>query len=160
MFHVFAAIYCEKYGDAGGVLFGYANRIMELQREEPTSYMWLIYDILFRHLKARSPRLRWHVIYAECEHKARNYAERFTKRNSTYNRGAPGRGRGRGFGRQSGTTRTDYTCDAFNEGKVCQFKNCRFSHACSGCKGSHPFAHCRQQKIQPSAVSANAKPSK
>ena len=156
MFNVFASVYCEKYDGAGACLFGYANRIIELQREEPTSYMWLIYDILFRHLKAKCPALKWHVIYPACQRKARYYAEKHKNKSNVSFRGAAGRGRGRGGPMAGTSSQTDYTCNVYNRGELCQFRNCRFSHSCSVCKGSHPKVHCKGGRQNSTSTSSSA----
>ncbi len=58
-------------------VFGYQNRIMELQREEQQTYIWRHYDKLFRQAKEQNHGLEWHVIIESFIHKSKVIQEKF-----------------------------------------------------------------------------------
>ena len=47
-------------------------------------------------------------------------------------------------------------CWLFNE-KRCHFRNCKYRHVCSGCKGFHPVLDCLMA-IPPGTRAINGKP--
>ncbi len=64
-FCIYSSIYTQRFATASPKMFSYVNRIFELQREEPTTFIWRHYDELFRRIKARFPKLPWQIINSQ-----------------------------------------------------------------------------------------------
>ncbi|MCP4262982.1 MAG: hypothetical protein GY774_36540 [Planctomycetes bacterium] len=141
-FSIYCSVYTERYPESAPQLFSYINKVLELYRDEPNTYIWRSYDELFRRIKSMCPSLRWHIVHPEIIRKARSEFERLTfakRRNEASGRGKPFKRNASSSDPKVGSTGT---CNIFNEGKVCPFKNCRYSHVCSSCKGQHTKVQC------------------
>ncbi len=151
-FGVFQAVYCERHEGAGAMLSSYANRIAEMVVDYPNTFVWRQYDILFRKRKAKYYDLRWEIVYSQvlrsAQHldiEAANHYRGLKVKNASRGRG---RGRGTFSGNNNANARSQSnrkgTCNLYNNGNPCTFSPCRFLHACSSCRGSHPQYQCEQ----------------
>ncbi|MCP4261718.1 MAG: hypothetical protein GY774_30080 [Planctomycetes bacterium] len=147
-FCIFATVYTEKYKLAAPQMFSYISRVQELSREEPLSYVWRQYDELFRKIKGLCPQLPWHVLQPQILSKARCMTDRIvmsTKRKFD----PPARVQNKSkrssssYDNRQGNSMLG-TCNIFNEGRTCPFKNCRYTHTCANCRGQHNRTQCTQ----------------
>ena len=153
-FCIYATIYTQRYPEESPQIFGYILRIMELQKEEPTSYMWRHYDELFRQARYKRQSMEWHIVDDRFVRKAKVLQEKINQqrkqaqnRNSNNNNNANSIFRNRNPGNNSSTngnsSRVMAPCHLFNQGKHCTYPSCRFSHTCSTCRGAHPATQCK-----------------
>ncbi len=141
LFNIFASVYTTQCPKAAPQMFTYVNRIVQLQRKSPQTFVWRFYDEVFRRVKAQYPPLTWHVIHQpilnEAEDMAFNFRQRTQRPNQDQNR------QQQGNSSLPNRLANDGTCHKYNRGN-CSFAACKYLHACCHCKGKHPAIHCRR----------------
>ena len=141
-FHIFGAIYCEKYKDAGPALFKYMSIVRELAHKNGD---WLEYDKNFRQTKCQ-----FRVTWASMHHELwlmniLKEGENFATQNGNtqtymYNNTSTNYVRGNNY---VPLIPNGY-CIRFHQGFTCHLP-CRFNHKCFKCNKLHPASRCWQQ---------------
>jgi hypothetical protein len=132
-FHVYVAIYAERYPHETPALMKYAERVRDLARLHQGT-AWRFYDFRFRQLKQTHPFLSW----AECH---TDIWMRATLEPTDGNLGMSEKV----CGPQPQTSRNQKgVCYAYNNQGTCSANTCSFIHKCQICKGDHPRKDCNQ----------------
>ncbi|MCP3890951.1 MAG: hypothetical protein GY702_19070 [Desulfobulbaceae bacterium] len=165
LFYSYASIYLPHHPNEAAQLVTYMQRIADMHKEEPNTYIWRFFDEHFRRMRegCKEDPLPWHIHHPQTISNAKAaYFRSLSKAKSnqsaySYSRkgaqtgGNRGRGRGRGQG-QGQQNRSGNLCNRYNEG-TCTFSPCKFTHLCSICRGVHPAINC---KNGPSLASTSA----
>ncbi len=173
LFFAYASIYLPHHPEEGAQIVTYMQRIADMQKDEPNTYIWRQFDESFRKMRegCKGDPLPWHIHHPQCISNAKSAYYRSlsqqrsnTNTNSNTNtrgggysgrRGGQGGGRG-GFQGQN-RRRFANLCDKYNEGS-CTFQKCKFTHLCSICRGVHPATHCKNgPSPKPQASATNQK---
>ncbi len=150
LFYVYATVYASYHPKEAGSLFSYMRRIQDMQKDNPTTYIWRIYDVKFRQAKAKFHELPWHIIISPMQGDAK----------SAYFRGLANKKDKKPAGNtRFGTPttvkrRVKNSCDRWNGGS-CTNQKCRFLHVCANCgRGSHTVLTCNSSTTAPPVDSA------
>ena len=133
-FFVFSDILLEKRPDLARELVAYQLNIWQLFRQE-YGLVWKEYDIEFRLTLPHRPSLSWcvidQVILGKARFEAREAQRPFRKQGDF----------------SKSPTPNSNICFAYNRGS-CTRQNCKYSHTCTHCGGSHPGSACRSTRKQ------------
>ena len=140
-FHVYMAVYIEKFPQAARSRIQYIKTIRDVDKSGGS---WRFYDEQFRLEMARNPHVKWHHHNAELWNKAMGLGSR---------RALPQwqvKGRHE-FRLPKGV------CFRFHSGKHCG--GCRWGHLCYKCKkGDHPASKCRSSGSPKQGHTSESKP--
>jgi hypothetical protein len=135
-FHVFVAIYCEKFPNESPSLMKYAS-IMSNVAKKSTETAALMYDHDFRKLRELDPvGIRWDRLCTDLfnealgeglKSKIREMEQLFLGKEKMPNK-----------------NNRKLTCHNYNNEGYCTRANGRFGHFCQFCGGSHPRKSCRK----------------
>ena len=140
-FHVYMAVYIEKFPQAARSRIQYIKTIRDVDKSGGS---WRFYDEQFRLEMARNPHVKWHHHNSELWNKAMGPGSR---------RALPqGQVKGRHeFRLPKGV------CFRFHSGKHCG--GCRWGHLCYKCnKGDHPASKCRSSGSPKQGHTSESKP--
>ena len=104
--------------ELGGDLLTFIGTVARLARDHPGP-AWAVYEQAFRAKMAANPSLRWNKLDQEV------WALAAVTSGHHPSQPAPAKRR-----------QPSITCNRWNDGVVCPFKNCRFAHACAVCHSS------------------------
>ena len=134
-FHVYVAIFCEKYPTSSPNLMRYANIVTNLAKKS-SDMAALIYDQDFRKMRQTDPiNMKWENIAIDLYNEA--LAEGLSSKFKATEQLFLGKGKGGKKGQKKNT------CHTYNNEGICTKPNCRFRHSCQHCAGSHPRKSCR-----------------
>ncbi|XP_052076053.1 uncharacterized protein LOC127714117 [Mytilus californianus] len=147
-FMIYGSVMLEKWPNKGLEFFKYMQTV-RMAASRGYSGGWVHYDEQFRLRKASSPFSSWGVVDMElwllCV-STPNVSPSFNTGLSNGNNHQLHNGNSSTSGASSQNLgqRRVFTCRLFNNKGICTFgKNCKYTHKCSKCNGSHPYLECR-----------------
>ena len=132
-FHIFVAIFCERYPMEASNLMKYAHIITSLSKQSGIESA-LYYDRSFRQWRQKDPvNLPWEGVVTELHCEALAMVLQTRRQNNSYGNKQPFRGI---FGRPrtGGPITTKQHCYSFNNEGYCRNQKCRSGHFCQVCK--------------------------
>ena len=141
-FHIYTAIYVQKFPQEAPNMLKYMSTIRELY-DLKNIYAVHYYDETFRLLR-KSNHQHWQMPIRELHDKALykkrpNQFQTHPTRNNNYSNRTE----------QPFLGPRDGTCHIYNKYQSCNRKNCIFQHVCKSCRGPHPQIICpRSNKYQ------------
>ena len=152
-FHIYTAIYVQKFPQEAPNMLKYMSTIRELY-DLKNIYAVHYYDETFRLLR-KSNHQHWQMPIRELHDKALykkrpNQFQTHPTRNNYSNRTD-----------QPFLGPRDDICHIYNKYQSCNRINCIFQHVCKSCRGPHPHIICpRSNKIQPNTKTSSHSPSR
>ena len=143
-FHIYMAIYVEKYPDESKHMLKYMSTVREIYALK-NIYAVHYYDETFRLLR-KTNHQPWQIPLRELKDNALykkrpNQIQAQPARNNYNNR--------TNTNNQPFPAPHDGTCHIYNKYQSCNRKNCNFQHVCKLCRGPHPQITCpRSNKSQ------------
>ena len=147
LFRTYASIYLEVHTHEGAALFTYTERVGEMYRNFPRTFIWLEYDRKFWLQKSVDRNLPWQKVELQILWPMIGMKQQeLTTQSSNADKNRDSRNN-QPFGRASGGDPPAETCTSYYYKGFCkkQYKGCNFNHLCGHCrKPGHPLTKCRQ----------------
>lgn len=146
-FHIFVAVYCQRFPEQSPHLMAYANRIQTLSSQAGEASAFF-YDEQFRLWRATDPdSLPWQLTNDLLFMEAISYSVSSKVRSmgqSSFRGGSRGGASSRGGTTRNGgrADRRQGKCFDFNGKGKCSRASCAFSHTCQVCDGPHGKKSC------------------